>query len=461
MQIILYEFNKNPNSTKRPSAAGLTLDCYLLEPTSITAPSLSLQLPGNPGGYNYARIPEFNRYYFIEDWTANNGRWVASLSVDVLASFKESIGASTQYVLRAAHDYNGEVSDTLYPAKTIPKVICSYPPIDNYPLSAGVGFGYYVVGIINNSPDALGCVAYYRFTMEEFRQLCNKLLSNLDWAGGDFGDVTQDLVKSIFNPFQYIVSCTQYPFRYTIFPGTTVTSIPYGWWSLDVTATRITSSLEVFDVIFPLQKHPQAEERGAYLNSAPFSRYTLYWDSFGTFPLDAALVARNPDGKLTASLSFDCTNATATLRVDNGNVQELLVDVQVQLGIPVQLAQITSDYLGAATSAAGAVGSLFNLDFMGAANGIANAVNSLAPKVTTSGSNGSSAKFSFVPHLQMEFYECVDDSPSNRGRPLCAERKLSTLPGYIITADAELEAPCTSGELDRIKGFLNGGFFYE
>ena len=133
----------------------------------------------------------------------------------------------------------------------------------------------------------------------------------------------------------------------------------------------------------------------------------------------------------------------------------------VQIGVPVQLAQLASDYIGFASNMAQATGSAFSFDFAGAAASVGNALMSLIPKMQTSGSNGSTSGFLDGPKIVAEFVEIVDDSPSKRGRPLCAERQLSTLPGYIITADAELEAPCTSGELDRIKGFLNGGFFYE
>lgn len=42
--------------------------------------------------YNYAYIPLFNRYYFIDGCTSyRNGLWIMRLTVDVLMSFRDDI----------------------------------------------------------------------------------------------------------------------------------------------------------------------------------------------------------------------------------------------------------------------------------------------------------------------------------------------------------------------------------
>ena len=88
IDITFYTFNKKPNSTRQPPGGGVTYKCNLIEPTSFTAPDIALVVPAKPTGYNYAFIPEFSRYYFVTDWAFSAGLWRASLSVDVLASFK-------------------------------------------------------------------------------------------------------------------------------------------------------------------------------------------------------------------------------------------------------------------------------------------------------------------------------------------------------------------------------------
>lgn len=59
--------------------------------TSITSPVVLMELE-NPTAFNYAYIPEFGRYYFINDMVSvRTGLWRISMKVDVLESFKTNI----------------------------------------------------------------------------------------------------------------------------------------------------------------------------------------------------------------------------------------------------------------------------------------------------------------------------------------------------------------------------------
>lgn len=63
----------------------------LREETSIISPVVLMELE-NPSSYNYAYIPEFGRYYFINDIVSvRKGLWRISMQVDVLESFKNYI----------------------------------------------------------------------------------------------------------------------------------------------------------------------------------------------------------------------------------------------------------------------------------------------------------------------------------------------------------------------------------
>ena len=107
LSVTLYEFKKRENSTKRPDSTvtQITHNAVLKMPTSLLRPEITFDfgLKGNPSYYNYAYISDLgNRYYFIRDWTVGDGHlWTAHLEVDVLASWKNSIGNSTQYVTRS------------------------------------------------------------------------------------------------------------------------------------------------------------------------------------------------------------------------------------------------------------------------------------------------------------------------------------------------------------------------
>ena len=63
----------------------------LKDETSVINPVVLMEID-NPSGYNYAYIPDFNRYYFIDDFiSVRTGLWQISMSVDVLQSFKDEI----------------------------------------------------------------------------------------------------------------------------------------------------------------------------------------------------------------------------------------------------------------------------------------------------------------------------------------------------------------------------------
>lgn len=71
-----------------------TLDGFLKEGSSVTNPVFRIQVT-NPSTINYAYIPSFHRYYFINDMiNIKNKIWEIHLHVDVLESFKTKIKAN-------------------------------------------------------------------------------------------------------------------------------------------------------------------------------------------------------------------------------------------------------------------------------------------------------------------------------------------------------------------------------
>ena len=95
MQIDFYiNFTKRKNSTKIPTETGVvvkhTLTGYLKEPCSVMNPVINIQdipIQNSPSVMTYAYISVFERYYFVKDWTWNDGLWAVSLEEDVLATW--------------------------------------------------------------------------------------------------------------------------------------------------------------------------------------------------------------------------------------------------------------------------------------------------------------------------------------------------------------------------------------
>ena len=77
------------------------------------------------------------------------------------------------------------------------------------------------------------------------------------------GGIDDGLLKTLFNPFQYVVSCKWYPCKIDV--GSQLSSLPYGWWTLEnVTCHILGDNLYGEEIDFSLEKHPQSVLRGNY-----------------------------------------------------------------------------------------------------------------------------------------------------------------------------------------------------
>lgn len=91
MDITLCVNNSEKNKLGKSLSNLTVFSGSLKDETSITNPAVIMELE-NPTGFNYAHIPSFGRYYFIDDMISiRTGLWRISMKVDVLESFKTDI----------------------------------------------------------------------------------------------------------------------------------------------------------------------------------------------------------------------------------------------------------------------------------------------------------------------------------------------------------------------------------
>ena len=205
LSVTLYTFSKRLNSTKNPPAeGGFTVQAVLKDNTSIIRPEL--EVVENVTAYNYAYIPSFSRYYFVQDVIWEKGIWRIVLSEDVLATYKAVIGNTTAYILRCATFQDPTVTDLLYPAVTeIDTQKTEFTLEDGWVENPTVANGYYVVGIVNNLDSAYGAVAYYVMTGKEMADFRAYMLGDIQsWE--QITDFSGDVAKAFIDPFQYVVS---------------------------------------------------------------------------------------------------------------------------------------------------------------------------------------------------------------------------------------------------------------
>jgi hypothetical protein len=90
MRIILYKTESERIKINKVLEGELELVGSLRDGSSITTPYILLQT--NPVDYNYAYIPEFKRYYYINSMTVMRSKaFVIELKCDVLMTYKSEI----------------------------------------------------------------------------------------------------------------------------------------------------------------------------------------------------------------------------------------------------------------------------------------------------------------------------------------------------------------------------------
>lgn len=489
------QFAKKENSTKQPPSGTLTLGIQgiLKEPCSILTPVVKIErlaLDAMPFDYTYAKWVEAGKYYFVEDWLWVDGLWEVHLKEDVLATYKTEIGASSEYVLRTASttDYNGEITDTTYPATT--DIVTETYSLSNI-FTTDLSVGCYIVGIISGgSNNAVGAISYYAMTSTQFGALKAKLFSDdnleimgiIDSGGQELvQDLSQEVLKTLYNPYQYIASCMWFPFgEGAITNKTSVSSIKIGWWDYSLSGYRLyAQTIELGNEQIGFDHHPQATSRGTYLDYAPYSKRTLI-GRFGTLALDSACFKYGETCNISYIIDLitgQCITKFAVRDSATPPHEKLIAERNFLIGVPIQIAQVGTDYLGTAVSAintvasgvngaisglakggiAGAVGGAI----AGSASGIYNTLQTAMPQVETSGANGSFLAPVNNTHMVVQYYKIVDEDLTHRGRPLCEVRQLNTLSGFILCAEGEIDITCFDNERKEITRHLTNGFFWE
>lgn len=487
------QFAKKENSTKVPPSGTLTLALQgiLKEPCSIMTPVIKIErlsADAIPGDYTYARWVQADRYYFIEDWVWVNGLWEVHMKEDVLATFKTPIGNSTEYVLRtdSTTDFNGEITDTTYPATT--DIVSESYSLSNI-FTTDLTVGCYIVGIISGgTSQAVGAISYFAMTSAQFGALKDKLFSDdnlkimgiIDSGGQQLvQDLSQEVLKTLYNPYQYIVSCMWFPFGKSAIPSTSpVSTIKIGWWDYPLSGDRLyAQTFELGNEQFAITAHPQAS-RGSYLNYAPYTRRTLL-GRFGSVPIDTTMFVVG--NKINVSYMIDLITGQCYTKISRRDEttspasEDLLAERNFLLGVPIQIAQVGTDYLGTAVSAlntipqimGGAISGIASGKgaimgaIAGGASGIYNTLQSAMPQVESSGQNGSFLAPANNTHVIEQFYKIVDEDIAHRGRPLCELRQLNTLSGFILCAEGEIDISCYDNERKEIVRYLTEGFFWE
>lgn len=485
-----FTFSKKLNSTARPSG-GSQASCLLKEPCGVLNPKLQLQWTNpayNPSVWNMAYIPDFRRYYYIDEWTYFESIWTASLSVDPLATWKDDIGDSSCYILRSSNTYMGAITDSLYPTLAT--------PVQTLTTISDVGFrnyGVYIIGVCTQI-NGVGPVTYYAMTPSQLEAMGASL-----WDG-----ITTSL--GIIHPLDYISSLRWFPFAS---PSAVQTTFKLGIFGAEHSALYMNESdfLYTESTLIELPEHPQNLidiKKRSFLELPPYTNHRFEWYPFGT--VDIKLPAAYTNHLLDVRLDVDFTTGDGLVTLSrqvgtSEDVQFLSAKVGVDIAIGHQTVQATgllnaivdtvqnvnaelaegdTEYSKEMRQAAklktesaqekhraaaeGAVDAAMVRAVGAGGAGIVSAISKLHSRADIQGyPTGRFIQFEQHRHPRVitTHQYVAEEANEEYGRPLCKTKTISDIPGYIKCADADIKFAGTPEEISSVKSFMDSGFFYE
>lgn len=449
MQLQLWKFSKKENSTIFPTSNPLyEYNVVLKDGCSLLRPSWVIK--ANPAGLwncNYALWN--NRYYKILDMVSlSNGHTQINAEVDVLATYQEYIYGYQAYVLRCASQKNpGIMYDDYY----IPLSLCgqSWQPYDipHYDFQ-----GTLVVRCLGTNQSA---ISTYAMTYTQFSAL-------MDWTftANNYSFLSDDSIKSFFNPFQYIVSVKWFPFDADVF-GLTNSTVKLAWWDTGCTARLLTNTEYNLSLNIGID----------FIGVTDFRRYSpnwcsvrLYFPGVGAIPISPAEILSDT---LRIEMVSDFYSGTVTYlvyNVLNDTRASLIGSFAGMIGVDVQVGQLQQNALQIISSGLNMAGSLLSGNVAGTVSSALNTVKeTLAPTPSILGSVGSTALLSYTNQIRVNVIIKAAQTPPYMfvGYPTYQRFTLGDLHGYVLCQNANVLIPGFKEEQEQLNNILNTGFYME
>lgn len=458
MEVHFYSgFKKRKNSTLRPSGDGQIIECTLKNGTSVVSPVLQVHISYQAAwnNYNYCYIPDFGRYYYIDDLTWENALASFSLSSDLLATFKSDIGVFSGLATRLSNNRNlflpdGVVRKTDEISRKVLNLGISSPnppPID-IPLM-------YPVVILNTSS-----IHYYLLTYASFQEIGRNITS---WAGGAFDKQAGVLKTYAAKVAPSWLNASAAPGTITIGgTGNTFNISGVGCYELFPNCAHST----IAEWAGIIAEHPQISDYGSFLNDSNYRTLKIYSPLFGD--VDLKLTAEM-SGSLKIEADISTTTGDAIFYFFVGGTIAGAANASLFCDMPnfsnsVNVSGIASGLAGgvggfaaaaAATNPATAVAA-----GIGAGASLVSSAFSGIPQRGVRGSAGSALSLGHKVIVVEEFALVRENDNAQQGRPFCGQYTASS-GGYIEYERVNLNTTARGDEKTEIENAMERGFYYE
>ena len=472
---------KRKNSTLQPSLTA-SFDVLLKTPTSLHTPTFTI----NAGSFDYNYLKWNDRYYFVTDVVSkNNNLWEVSAVVDVLATYKAEILASTQFVSYSSVQGNAWLADTripllknatvsqasttmnflfnetgFYVLSTVGKTGCDLWALDSTHLSA-------LLDRVNDwSDDLIDDVLNVGYTWDaddmgvNFASL-GEMLTRTGVVGNAYSQAPNCIRSCIWVPFfatfftsgSAEINLGQFPTGVTTFkcmatPAKRSVTINIPWQHTDWRRT-VCEEVYLYLPLVGMVSIPSDE----IVNE---SALTIEWSATATDGCIAYLVK-------AGNQVVGTFGANAAVNYPLGINQQASAGEIVQTAIPAISNAVSSGInaakLPTAGNIVGAVGSVA----VGAYDVVNTALTRHASCIGGIGGGAGvgldlTAKCFTVSH---DTIVAPSAMVATMGQPTMKPITLSSCSGYCQCANAHVAAVADSQELNEIDGYLNSGFYIE
>lgn len=493
MSVTVYFDNvsKKRNSTLQGTFTH-SYDCTLKAPTSLDRPTFLVSAPSMD--YNAAKFE--NRYYFIDDVVSvRNGQWEVSCVLDVLATYKSEILASTQYVCYSSHNTSTWLPDTRIP------VLRSTEYNENFGLDTGMfGSGFYVLTVVGKT----GCVSYGVPILT-----IQKLIEDIqDWVDDDWSKIlngnydpsnprtynwtgsNEEALRSLAeilvqtgcvgnayqNAPQMIRSCIWVPLDLSFFETGSAETIYLGNYETRYAAHRIRTNPSVIattitipwkysdwrrsvcETVYVRMPYAGLVEIGA--DSIASETSLKIWASVCAVDGTMSYSIETGSGKTIGYYSGSCSAPYAlgiNQRTGAGEViQTAIAGISKTVATATDVSLNPMSIMGATAGAA--------LEGVNAVYQTANAALSTHPSCIGSMGGAASAGLEQKSSvIVLSHASTVEPSTmaATMGLPTMAPMSLSSLTGYCQCANAHVSLAAQAKEIDAVDYYLNSGFFIE
>ena len=465
MQAVFYSFSKRKNSTALPSGAGETFEITLKNGCSFLSPTFLLS--AETFSYNYCN---FNgRYYWVTDITSvRNNLFEVQCSVDVLASWKNEIMATTAFVEYSSSDTNQNITDSRNIVTQNTEIVYAVATSENGLFNAYPG-GIYVLCTMGSIPNDIALQSFCGLYVLDIGQL-SEVATILNSE-----EVLQQLVNFFTNPTETVIFCRWFPCG---FPELPIVSGPvtFGTYESSIHATILTKNYatDILDIEIPWQTED-------FRKCEPFTSAQLYLPGVGVVPIKLSAIY-DTSGISIHSL-VDYVNNSVSYGVFSTSSGSMLGSYGGTLGAEIPIASVQGTNVGGFLASMGSIVAGYALGIGATAAGEVAGANvammigggvatGLAASVTqvTHASGSFAGGYSFyagqglLPTLTLTHAKSVQE-PSEYvgvvGNPCMKTRQISGLTGFCKTNIFQVSGNMTETEKSQINAMMDGGVYIE